>query len=828
MSLIKRYFIDGAVKVFSQPKMTIPLVTSLGLTLGAVLFVASMVHTLMLKPLAGIKDAENLSALTLNINLNEEMSIPYWNFKRIAHLNKDLSDIGEWAGISASQTSITVDGSNILVTSYNASNNILEVLGTQLIKGNELTIENPQNLVWISNSLWQSKFGGLSSAIDSPITLNGQQYAIAGVIEDLMSFDSEEPIIPQQVWLVTDLADEIKKTETVMFRNSVQNVIVRAKEGVTTLPTEEEILEWQSNFIETQTSAELMAAYKGFLGNLTQEVQIESYRDTLLGETRELIIILLIAVLGLLIMATLNLLNLFIAHYQGRTKEFGIQLSLGATVNKIRMLLFFENLPNMVIATIAGLLTAGWILRLLPIIAQNNIPMIDQITLDYEIIFVAVLVVIVLNVLFSFIGLVDVNKHQLMDNISGSGKGTKQQTNDWISKSLMVFQLSIASCLLTASIMLAVKSYQLVHQELTYNYHNTREFTVNLQDEEWVAKLQELESYHTSEVKRVEEDIAQIINDNLRDSELIIPSFGPLSWAFNISMFADEDNPEQQIMFSPKRLEAGYFDAFNISFLAGSDMSQEQQDNQELVTVIDETAAKTFFPDISISEVVGQKLTLGQDQVYKIIGVVPTVKSMTGREINRLYPVVYLPPNRFSSNQLIFTFKMPDDIEIDDLAIEKAIQAKYPGVGEVTSQTLNELWYRQTETQRTSLSITIGMTLLTILLACIGVGGLTHMTTNHRKHEIAVRIATGAAQSRILKMLFSQMAWMLLIGLGLGFAISVLSYDLLKFSIAQLPSFDWHAMVALNILLISVVCVAIALPAWQIIRNDPMKSLREE
>lgn len=827
MSLIQKSIVTGIARIFTLPRLSIPLITSLGLTLGAVLCVVAIVSALLLKPLDGVRGENQLYTLEMNLIINNQMRIPYWDFKRLANLNEAFKDMGTWGGIRAARSNVTINDSNLAVTAYTASNNILEILGTNLIKGKDLNVENPTNLVWISNSLWQRQFSGLNSAIDSTIDINGQQYTIAGIIEDLVSIASEEPILNEQVWFIKSLAIELKKAEDTVISGDLPYLLLRSKISALNLPTSDDLIQWQQDFIKSKTLSDQVQPYLNFINNLQQEAKIQSYRDTLLGDSSELMVILFIAVAGLLIMASLNLLNLFIAHYQGRTKEFGVQLSMGASVNRLKMLVFFENLPSMTIATITGLLTAGWIIRALPMIAGNNIPMIDKINLDFTVILSAIIIVILLNLLFSALCLVDINKKALMENLNSSGKGTKGQSNEWISKSLMVIQLSLASVLLTASVMLAFHSYQLVYQDLGYSYDNTREISMWIDDEQWAEKLEDFESFHGSEAQRLEEEISNMLTQEIANSELIIASDGPLTWRLSINIANLENDPDQQKMFSYKRLTPGYFDNFNIPFIAGSDISQAMLNNQESVVVIDEVAAKTFFPDLSLEEVIDKELKLSETSSYRVIGIVSTIKSMTGREMTRQFPVVYRSDNNFM-RRMTFLFNLSDDVKIDDLALQQKIQTRFPSITDVRSQTLEDLWQLQTLNQRTSLYMVIGMTMLTMVLAGIGVGGLTQMTTNHRKHELAIRMATGASQTRLLKLLFASTSWLLLIGLGLGFILSVFGYDSVKTYVDRLPEFNWQAMIALDILLLLVVSLAMFWPAWQIIRCDPMQSLREE
>ncbi|WP_448564708.1 ABC transporter permease [Thalassotalea ganghwensis] len=827
MRLFKKFFLAGIAKVFTLPRLSLPLITSLGLTLGAVLSVIAIVSALMLKPLEGIRDEDNLYTLSLDFQFNEQMYISYWDFTRLANFNQAFNELGQWAGINATQSKININDINLAVTSFNASDNILDVLGTKLIKGRALNVEDPSKLIWISNSLWQQQFAGLSSAIDSPIDINGQTYVVAGVIEDLMSVDSHEPILTEQIWFIENLTQYLDKAETTNIASVLPHLLFRANQANTQIPSKDTIKQWQRDFIQNKAPSEAIQPFMDFLNNLEARIESKSYRDSILGDTSELIVILLIAVVGLLVMACLNLLNLFIAHYQGRTKEFGVQLSMGATQNKLRSLIFIENLPSMMIATITGILAAGWIIKMLPVISGNNLPMVDQISLDIYVVLAAIAIILVLNVLFSSLSLVDINKKSLMENLNSSGKGTKGQANEAISKGLMILQLAIASVLLTAATMLAFKSYHLVYQDLGYEINDTRHISMRIDDEQWVEQLADFDNYYTSEIKSVEEEITALLSQELPDSEFVIATDGPLTYRMSFSVTTHPDDPEQQVMLSYKRTMPGFFDKFGIDLLAGSNITQAMIESQEQIVVIDEIAAQVFFPELSIQETIGKELKLGNERSYKVVGVAPTIKTTAGHQMDKKTPIIYRPYESFRQ-LLSFTFKMPDDIAIDDMALQQKIQQRFPRITEIKSETLNELWSTQTLRQRTSLYMVIAMALLTTVLAIIGVGGLTQMTTNHRKHELAIRMATGASQARLLKLLFVHASWLTALGLGFGFILSVFSYDYIQAYMTALPPFKWSAIISLNISLVAVVSLAILWPAWQIIRRDPMQTLRDE
>ena len=102
------------------------------------------------------------------------------------------------------------------------------------------------------------------------------------------------------------------------------------------------------------------------------------------------------------------------------------------------------------------------------------------------------------------------------------------------------------------------------------------------------------------------------------------------------------------------------------------------------------------------------------------------------------------------------------------------------------------------------------------------------MTTNQRKYELAIRMATGAKQLKLVNFILKDALLMLVLGLGLGFVLSVLSYQEFQTQLSMFPKFDWQIVTFLDVGLILLVILSVILPAWRIVKQDPMQALREE
>jgi len=830
MSLLKKSLLQGITRIFSLPRLSVPLILTLGLTLGAVLSVIAISSTLLYQPLQGIKNEDSLHTFDYRFKMSETLSVSYWNMNRLIDFSEQFSDLGEWAGVAPSEQDVVVNNTTFATTRYDASNNILSVLGSQLILGEDVTIESPEKYVWISNSLWQQAFSGLKSVIGKQITITNQNYIIAGVIEDVMAIKSNQAILAQQVWFIANLTEVKSQQDSVgNISNEIDNLILKSANGQQKFPTQAEVDAWLEDYVTRNVDGEQVQMFMDFMNNTTKEAKGSNYRSNMLGETENLLVALFAAVIGLLLMATLNLLNLFIAHYQGRTKEFAIQISLGASLTKVRLLVLLENLPSFILAALTGLLVTGWAIRSLPLIAGDSLPMMSAISINNTTLMASIAIILLLSVLFSALALVDIDKQALGNNLNSSGKGIQAQSNQWLSRVLMVFQLSIASILLTASVMIAMQSYQAVYQDLGYDIGNSYEVGMTVSDEEYVTELNTFESYGKSEAKQLLDNISTLIEQQIPDSKVVVPNYGPLSGSLRVNAFRDEASGER-VIHQIKSLGPNYFSTFNIPMLAGANVSQAQIDNDEDRIVIDENMAKTLFSALTYEEVIGKTIQMSPDNSTPpsiVTGIVANTLSQTGIAEPLGLPSVYSHRIR-PGTTMQFTVMLPPGKTMTAEMLTAEVKRQFPRLTNVDVEPLNDIWKRQTLNQRLSLWIVLAMTGLTLLLAAIGVAGLTQMTTNHRKYELAVRMATGAKQAKLVNFILKDALTMLVIGLGLGFIVSVFGYPQISQNLEMLPDFNWSAMVALDAALIVIVLLSVIMPAWRVISSDPMQALREE
>ena len=179
MSLYKKAFYQGIARVFSLPRLSVPLILTLGLTLGAVLSVVTISSSLLYKPLQGVTNEDQIKTIKYDFKMSGQLVVSYWNFRRLAGIVESFGDLGTWAAINNTEQEVSINDISFTTTSFNASNTILDVLGTKLLLGDDIKMADPEKYVWISNSLWQTAYSAAESAIGKQIKINNQNFGIS-------------------------------------------------------------------------------------------------------------------------------------------------------------------------------------------------------------------------------------------------------------------------------------------------------------------------------------------------------------------------------------------------------------------------------------------------------------------------------------------------------------------------------------------------------------------------------------------------------------------------------------------------------------------------
>lgn len=822
MSLAIKSINRGFARIFNLPRLSLSLIVALGSTLGAVLCVAAISSALMLKPLPGVSNAHNLYDIELEVTFGGALSLDFITPHALHHANQHFKDVGEWTAIDAVQGDVSINNINYKITTLTARDNAPKVLGNSLLLGKNITTQNLDSHVWLSQSLWKSAYNGLDNVIGKSIVIGNKTYLIGGVFEDTLAINGDQQVLPQQLWFFKDYAQAAPfNNASNIGSGALKNVLLKPFDSNTKLPTDEEIMAWFNGYVDYEISVPHL---KDFIKQMPMTSSITDYRKSFLDTNYYLVIALGITAFGLLIMATLNLINLFLSYYQSRTKEFAMQLTLGASANKLRWLMVLENLPSFALAGVLGTLLGSWLIKALPLFTNNKLPLLNSISIDAFTAALCVTLVTALAGLFGFISLTHIDKKQLQANLSSSGKGTAVQTNHTVSRLLMVLQISIASLLCTGSVMLAKQSFDYVYEDLGFTLKDTRNIEFVVKNKDWLKAMTDArtENRDVPEYQSFVDSIKRDLETRIADSKVLLANEGGILGG-HISLRSEQmtDDPNQQVTYSVKRYDAGYFEAMGIAVLAGTIPSQADISDNTRRYVVGERFAKELYPNQVFSDIIGQAFPFDETRV------VGAIVEKTGFKNSQIAPTIYTPYLNVM-DRMSFTVAIPDDAAIDFEQLKAHFDKNYPDIQLDNITTLTDIWFEMTAQKRLTLYILIAVTLLTILLAAIGINGLTLMTTHQKKYELAIRMATGAKQMALIRFVLKDALPLFIVGLISGFLLSVFGYDWFKENLSLLPDFNWLTLTFLDIGLVIVVLLSVLIPTWRVIRQDPLSALRQE
>ena len=819
MSLYLSALNRGCVRLFSLPRLSIPLMFTLGLTLAAVLVVLAMANTLFFRPLPDIHKEQELYQVDVNINLVAQMQTTFLaEDKRFSSLKKAFEQAGEWAQIELDESNIQTNGQSVNVTHYSATAKTPEILGLKVLLGHSTSVEQAEQGVWISESLWRRQFAGSNNVLNQVLSLNGKDFPILGVIQDLMSIRSESSDIQAlQIWQFKLLTHALAEADSMAF-GSVRISLLRSNGSP--LPTQEQLHQWYINYLDINLDNPEEVA---FIKSKAVVESIVPYREGFLGSSQMLINVLLGVMFSLLLMACLNLLNMFIAHYQQRNKEFAIQLCMGASPTRLRSLVFLENLPMFLLACSIGLLGAAWLFPFLPGLTQGSVPLVDTIELDWGSMAVALLIIVLINIVFSVMCLLHLDKDSLSDSLNSSGKGTPAQHKQGISRVLMVLQLAIACSLMSLAISLAVKSFQDAYQNLGYELPNAWEVSLQYLDNDWQQSLNNYDNYQNSELYQLRQRLAKRLSNAL-EAPVLDSGSPPLSDFLSVSSYTNEDN--QNLFYMNKEWSLGYLETFAIPLLAGSNLDAQDLGSQNIL--VDLSFAQMHMGTDNWQKVIGQEVQLGREEQdrYRIKGVVGNTVPRPGNEFDLDVPAVYFAKSQGESR--LRTLVILDEGEVlDAQQLNSILSDLEPHLGKVSVENLHDRLNEATAFAKLNLYMVLSLAALTLILAAIGVAGLSQMNGAQKRYELAIRMATGASQSGLLWLLLKDAMLMLIMGLVIGILCAVLSYQLITTLVANMPIFSWLTASCVSVVLSFTMLVSVIVPGWLVVRADPMQVLRD-
>jgi len=692
------------------------------------------------------------------------------------------------------------------VPAATASKEFLPALGIKPIMGRNFLPEEDRpggaRAVLISNAYWQRRFHSDPSAVGRALTVDGIARTIVGVVPHELG-----EMVAADLWLPTAI-----DPNTSDRKNHNYGVAALLKPGVTVSQARAEM---------TLIAQRLERAYPGT--NSGWGITVSPMAEMFTGRIRPVLTILLGAVGLLLLIACANLANLLLARAAAREKEIAVRAALGAGRRRIIRQLLTESLVLALTGGLLGLLLAVWSVHALRSAVPDMFPLLQHMSVDLPVLGFTLGLSIVTGLLFGLVPAWKSSRTDINTTLKeAGGRSESAGGSSRIRGFLLASEVALA-VLLSVSAGLLLRSFvRVVAVNPGVRVEDILTMSLTVPTVKYDTPVKRANFY-----KDVTERLQGVPGVRSAGAVLFLPlRVSMLSFRVAVNGFQIQGRPPipqgQEPMADYRMATPGYFDTIGISLRQGRLFDQHDDLDAKRVALINETLVRQHFPH---ENPLGQQITAGGPPM-EIVGVVADAK-LYGLDAP-IEPAIYVPHMQHPGDSMCLAIRTQGDPAALASAVRREILKLDPEQPVSSVRTMEQVLSDSLMLRRLSMLMLAVFALLALTLATVGIYGLTAYSVSRRTHEIGLRVALGASQMEILRLVVLRGLVTALIGAVIGLAAAFQLTRALSSMLYGVTATDPLVFAGVPLLLIGVSVVASYLPARKAARIDPLVALRYE
>ena len=799
----------GLRMMVRSPGFTLVALVTIALGIGANTAIFGVVNTVLLRPLP-YQDPNRLVVLWERQEQIDQESPSLPDFVDWRERNQSFEQM---AVARRDNVNLTGTGEPERLLARQITANFLSTLGVTPQLGRSFSEEEEQTktpVVLLSDSLWKRRFGSDPTLVGKQVTLYDTRFTVVGILPPAFQFYT-----PADVFVpLSFMPDRLKNARE---EHGGIVAIARLKPGVTKQQAQSEM---------DGIAAALEQQYPKT--NNTVRVRINSIYTDMVGDVQPSLLVLLGAVGFVLLIACANVANLLLARAAARQKEIAIRTALGATRIRVVRQLLTESVSLSVIGGALGLLLATWGADLLVAVIPNNVPWVTEIALDQNVFGFTLAASLVTGIVFGLAPALQASSPDLNETLKEGGRGSTGGRQGARSV-LVVAEVALALVLLIGA-GLMLKTFSRLRQiDAGFNPQNLLTMMLSLSP---------IKYSEGPKARAFLKQIEQRIDALPGVQSAAFTTSVPLNGANVTSLLLDGEsfsNYGDQRLTVQSSVGIGYFRAMNIQLLKGREFSDRETDKTPLVAVIDENMARELFPD---GDPIGQHVRVDEGTIrFEVIGVVSHIKHLSweadsqSRVRFQMYSNYNQIPDQFFA-QVTRTMSLVVRTNTDPASLTPAVRVQISEIDRdqpiYNLKLMNELIAGSMSQQRFAMMVLAVFAGVALLLAAIGIYGVTSYSVTQRSHEIGIRMALGARRADVLNLVVTQGLKLVLIGVAIGIGGAFALTRLMSGLLFEVSATDPLTFVATSVALTGVALAASFVPARRATKVDPMVALRCE
>jgi putative ABC transport system permease protein len=778
----------GARMLRKHPGFTAIAMLTLALGIGANTAIFSVVNTVLLRPLL-FKDPDRLVMIFERRPTSGESDLPVATYE-FAAMREQAQSFENLAFIQTAGLNLTGRGDAETIKAWRVSPKFFSLLGIPILQGRAFMTDEVNQIAVLSQSLWQRRFASDTNIIGQNISLNDQPFTVIGVIPqlDLMP----DVLLPFDSTVIRTPAND----------HDSSSVIGRLKAGATVEQAQREL---------AQIARQLELSDSNNTGHGVQIVPLHEYA---VGNVSRALWVLFGAVAFVLLIACANVANLLLARAVARQKEIALRTALGATQFRIMRQLLTESLLLAAASGLFGLLLATWLIDLLPKIEAVNLPRLEKIGIDTEMLAATIGLSLLTGLLTGIAPLWHSYTPNLSRHLLEGTRGLNRRSSGSL---LVVLELALTLILLIGSGLLLQTFVRLVHVNPGFDPSKVLRLGLSLPALRYPKAEQQLLFY---------EKLIERLKVLPGVESVSATSQSPLLASGNWGAVAIEGRPAaapgRETYVAVTSISTEYFQTMRIPLAQGRSFTAFDGAQSAAVAIINETMARQFWPRESP---LGRRLVADNGPALTVVGVVGDV--LHGGLSALPIPEIFVPHLQAPVASLAVMVRTAMDPSLLAATVREEVGALDHDLP-VPLTTMEQLVSRSVASQRFNALLIGAFGALALALSIVGVFGVINYSVAQRTHEIGVRIALGANGRDIFKLIIGQGMRLAVLGVGIGLLGASALTGMLADLLYDVSTVDIATFVLVPLLLIGVTVLASYLPARRAAKVDPLVALRTD
>jgi len=799
-----------------SPGFTIGAVLVLALGIGANTAIFSIVNAVLLRPLP----FDEPSRLVQVWHVPPAKSFPGLNLFSVSPAN-----FLDWQAQSTTFEGLAIYGGRGLtlggkeqpemVVGAGVGPEFFSVLRAYPMLGRTFSAEENRpgadHSIILSYKLWRDRFGSDPNIVGRTITLDSEPYQVVGVMPDSFRFPTWA-----KVWAPLGWTNQ----ERAVRGNHNYMVIGRLKPGVDIAQAKSELAS-----ISTRLEQLYPADDKGW------GATVIPLREQMVGDVRTALLVLLGAVAFVLLIACANVANLVLAKTLARRKEIAIRNALGASRAAILRHILSETVLLSVFGGLLGFALARATLALSTHFLAEHLPSFSDITLDTEVLAFTLLLSLLAGVLAGLIPSLRFSRVDVNESLKqGQSRGTSDAGGGRTRNALVVSEVALSLVLLIGAGLMVRTLLGLRAVSPGFDTSNVLTMSVNVTRTKFPTPAAWVNFF--TEVNQRVRTLPGVEAAGLIDA-LPLSGDGGSHQPFSIEgrpVLPMAEQPEVDV----RLISPGYLQTMHVPLIRGRDFTESDVASRPGVALISEALARRFWPN---EDPIGKHLTLTfSPQISReIVGIVGNTKLDSldeKRPVDTIYTALgqisVSPGESWRSFGLTLAARTKSDPHNVISAVTDAIHQVGPDIPVTDVLSMEDVITQSMSSQRYTLFLLGAFAGLALLLAAVGIYGVLSYTVRRRVREIGIRMALGASNSDVLKLVVTDGMKPILLGVAIGLAAALGLSRLIASLIFGVKPTDSLTYAAVAAVLIIVGLAANTLPAYRATRVEPTRTLRED